>query len=64
MHYPRVHPVHPGARYTVYSAPAGQSGGVNSAVGLISVGVRTLSAHILDLRTITEVYNLVEVEDR
>ena len=34
------------------------------AVGLISVGQLTLRALFLDLRTITEVYNLVRIEDR
>ena len=33
-------------------------------VGLISVGIRTLDGLISDIRTITEVYNLVEIEDR
>ena len=42
----------------------GQSGGVNSAVGLKSVAQLTLWVHFSDLRTITEVYNLLEIGNR
>ena len=59
---PRVRPSHPGARYTVYRAPAAMYSGVNSAVGLKTVGQLTLSPLFSGLWTITEVYNLVRID--
>ena len=51
-------PPTPGARYTVYSAPAGSAGQTNMAVGLKSVGQLTLYDQISGFKGMTEVYNL------
>ena len=59
---PRVHLLHAGHWY--HGHRTGQCPGVNHAVGLKSVAQLTLRSIFLDLRTITEGYNLVRIKDR
>ena len=60
---PRVHlPPTPGARYTVYRAPAPMYGRVNMVVGLRSVAQLTLGVHFSGFIGMTEVYNPVRID--
>ena len=54
-------PLHP--RYTQH-VNAGYSTAKNEGVGLISVEQLTLSAQIEQLRGMTEVYNLLRIDNR
>ena len=63
-HHPGYTPPTQHAAVLMTAVPHAVSRGVNMVVGLIYVGVRTLSTEISDIRVMTEVYNLVEVEDR
>ena len=63
-HYPGYTPPRPAGHHVRCYCSRGADGGVNMAVGLISVGVRTLDAQISDIKGITEVYNLANAGNR
>ena len=66
---PRTHPVPPTPGTPPLPAPAATVAysvysGLLMAVGLISVAQLSLYGHFSEIRTITEVYNLLEIGNR